>query len=112
MKVREFIENSMIKVLEVKASAAPSRKMAMPFRKQIDEIRLIGLKVNGNLDLMDIEIRTKELKMNRRTGDQYMIFNDSIVYNITENKIYRTKGGFGVFSEFSRKAPVKTKVHL
>ena len=109
MKIREFVEDGMIKLLNVKASETTHKK-AVEYRKQIDSIRLIGLKVNGDLNLMDVEIKTKELRFNHFTGDQFIVFNDSIVYNINDNRIYRVKGGFGTHEEFGRKFSRKVKI--
>lgn len=112
MKVREFIEECMVKVFEAKAQAAVSHKKALPFRKAIDEIRLIGWKVNGDLDLMDVTVDTKELRFNHITGDQYLVINDNIVYNITNNEIYKTTGSFGVNGQFNKKPSRKTKLRV
>lgn len=110
MKIREFVEECMIKVLTVKAEATGSKKKAEPFIKEIERIRLIGLNVLGDLNLMDVDIKTREIKFNRFTGEQYVVFNDSVVYSITDNKIYRVQGGFGTFSEFTKKFSRKVKV--
>lgn len=112
MKIREFIEDAMIKVLDAKASNAVSHKKAAPFRKMIEEVKLIGWKVNGDIDLMDVELKSKEFKFNRLTGEQYVVMNDNIIYSITDNRIYRARGGFGTCSEFSKKYSRKTKVRV
>lgn len=112
MKVREFIEDCMVRLLETKAQNAVSHKKALPFRKAIEEIRLIGWKVNGDLDLMDVTVDTKELRFNHITGEQYLVINDNIIYSITNNEIHKTSGGFGVGAEFGRKFSRKVKARV
>ena len=106
MKIREFIENAQIKFLEAQRDfSVGSNKKA--YNDEILKIKTIGLEVNGNIDLMDEEIVSKDFKFNRITGEQSVVFNDNIIYNINKNFIEKASKSFGMFSEFSRKSSPK-----
>ena len=106
MKIREFIENAQVKYLEAQRDfSVGSNKVA--YNDQILKIKTIGLEVNGNVDLMDEEIVSKDFKFNRITGEQSVIFNDNIIYSINKNLIEKASKSFGMFSEFSRKSSPK-----
>lgn len=106
MKIREFIENAQVKYLEAQRDfSVGSNKVA--YNNEILKIKTIGLEVNGNVDLMDEEIVSKDFKFNRITGEQSVIFNDNIIYYINKNLIEKASKSFGMFSEFSRKSSPK-----
>lgn len=106
MKIREFIENAQVKFLEAqKGFAVGSNKKA--YNDEILKIKTIGLEVNGDLDLMDKEIVSKDFRFNRITGEQSVVFNDNIIYNINKNTISRASKTFGVFAEFTSKGSKK-----
>lgn len=106
MKIREFIENAQVKYLEAQRDfSVGSNKKA--FNNEILKIKTIGLEVNGDIDLMDEEIVSKDFKFNRITGEQSVVFNDNIIYNINTNTITKASKTFGVFSEFTRKGAKK-----
>ena len=106
MKIREFIENAQVKYLEAQRDfSVGSNKVA--YNNEILKIKTIGLEVDGDIDLMDEEIVSKDFKFNRITGEQSVIFNDNIIYNINKNFIEKASKSFGVYSEFSRKTSKK-----
>lgn len=106
MKIREFIENAQVKYLEAQRDfSVGSNKNA--YNHEILKIKTIGLEVNGNVDLMDEEIESRDFKFNRITGEQSVVFNDNIIYNINTNTITKAPKTFGVFSEFTRKGAKK-----
>lgn len=106
MKIREFIESAQVKYLEAQRDfSVGSNKVA--YNDQILKIKTIGLEVNGDIDLMDEEIVSKDFKFNRITGEQSVIFNDNIIYSINRNTISKASKSFGVYSEFSRKSTKK-----
>ena len=106
MKIREFIENAQVKFLEAQRdfSVGSNKKT---FNSEILKIKTIGLEVNGDIDLMDKEIVSKDFKFNRITGEQSVVFNDNIIYSINHNTITKASKTFGVFSEFTRKSVKK-----
>lgn len=106
MKIREFIESAQVKYLEAQRDfSVGSNKVA--YNNEILKIKTIGLEVNGDIDLMDEEIVSKDFKFNRITGEQSVIFNDNIIYSINNNTITKASKSFGVYSEFSRKSTKK-----
>lgn len=106
MKIREFIENAQVKYLEAQRDfSVGSNKKA--YNSEILKIKTIGLEVNGDIDLMDEEIISKDFKFSRITGEQSVVFNDNIIYNINTNTITKASKTFGVFSEFTRKGAKK-----